>query len=107
MLNDRKERIRYALLKIIEENTDRSFDDKSEISVEAMGVSEDKGKAAIAFLLRNKYIVGGSTGSNKLYTTKFIIITEKGEQYLKDNSPIAKGYRVLKEIKDFIPFISG
>ncbi|MDG2984344.1 YjcQ family protein [Latilactobacillus curvatus] len=107
MSDTRKERVRYALLKMIEENTNLDFHNKKEVPIDYMGISNEDAKAAILFLSRNNYIEGSVSGSDMLYTTRFISITEKGERYLKDNSLLTKAYRTVKEIKDFIPFISG
>ncbi|MBM7707793.1 hypothetical protein JOD03_002740 [Chryseomicrobium aureum] len=91
----KKDKLRYAILKEFESGN-KSFNQDN------LGLSKDEFDEQIRFLHREKYIDGVMYADDQVYTLQTIVVTEKGEQYISENSTWAKVYRGLKEIKDFI-----
>ncbi len=94
-----KKKLRYAILKTLDEDGD-PFNELQNEEVSEMGILE-QGR----FLSREGYIVGNKYGDNTIFMWGHL--TEKGEDYLEENSKFAKAYSVAKEIRDWIPFFTG
>lgn len=90
-----KKKLRYAILKKID-NGESGFREND------FGVSDEEFSNQIFFLKDEGYIKGGVKGSNVVYTTAGMWITEKGEDYLESNSTLSKSYTLAKEIRDWI-----
>ncbi|MFS0950903.1 YjcQ family protein [Enterococcus thailandicus] len=97
MIKENK-KIRYAILKEIDNGNHENLD------FDIIGITEEQFNAQLNFLKNEGYIVGGSYGGNGLLavTYKFLKLTEKGENFLEENSTFAKTYKVAKEIRDWI-----
>ncbi|CUP06186.1 YjcQ protein [Clostridium baratii] len=91
-----KKKLRYAILKEI--------DSKNFPLTEYMfGVDEEVFDNNIRFLHREKYIINVQYSDDRPeMDNQYIELTEKGEQFLEDNSAWAKVYKGLKEIKSWI-----
>ncbi|MCW1929564.1 YjcQ family protein [Bhargavaea beijingensis] len=91
-----KKKLRYAILKEIDTGNE-------EINEKDFGVTPKEFDNALEFLSREGYLKGvkGADG-RKWCFAGFVKITEKGEQYLDDNSALKKTYNGLKEIRDWI-----
>ncbi|WP_243357275.1 YjcQ family protein [Bacillus litorisediminis] len=92
-----KDKLRYAILKEFD-NGNRSFT-YTDLGVE-INVYEDQ----MRFLSREGYIQGVLYADDTVYSINQVVLTEKGEKYLEENSKLSKLYRGLKEIKEFIMF---
>lgn len=91
-----KKKLRIAILKEIES---KNYD-ISEKNFESVNV-EDFDEAA-NFLLREKYIIGVRHGDDRpIFHDLTARLTEKGEDYLEENSTLAKTYRGFKEFRDW------
>lgn len=93
-----KQKIRYAILKEIENENYENLD------FDVLGISEEQFNDQLNFLKNENYIVGGTYGGNDLLpaTYKFLKLTEKGEIFLTENSTFSKTYKMAKEIRDWI-----
>lgn len=92
-----KKKLRIAILKEI----DNKNYDLSEKNFE--GVSAEEFDEAVNFLIREKYIIGVGHGDNRPTLHDLTArLTEKGENYLEENSALAKTYRGLREFRDWI-----
>ncbi|MBU5214942.1 YjcQ family protein [Heyndrickxia oleronia] len=100
----------FAILKYLEESLDEEKIDYRKINEKSLGISYPRYCRVLGMMIDEELITGlapvnvaGST-----YTQyKFInpSITLKGIEYLNQNKPSAKVYKILKEIKDWIPGI--
>lgn len=91
-----KKKIRYAILKTLEEKND---------PVQVLtnsGITKEDILEQSWFLEREKYVTKHFGADNIIYT--WGQVTEKGEKYLEDNSILSKAYKLAKEAKDWIPF---
>lgn len=91
-----KKRLRYAILKEVDEGN-------TKLKSEDFKIDDETFYENINFLVRENYLSGIPYGSNIPMT--FIgtaYLTEKGENYLKENSALSKLYKGLKEIVSFI-----
>ena len=91
----KKEKIRYAVLKVLE-------DKKDPFSELNPPLDEENIAKQGSFLANEGYISRNSWYDNKLHI--WGELTEKGEKYLKDNNSFAKAYQVAKEVRDWMPF---
>lgn len=91
-----KKKLRYAILKQI-------YKGESPLDEGVFGVDEESFDKNIRFLHNEGYIEGVyySEGRPELYSD-CVELTEKGERYLEENNILAKGYKGLKELKDWI-----
>lgn len=91
-----KKKLRYAILKEIDKgNTPLTECD--------FGVEESVFNKAVWFLMREVYLIGVYNADNKPHIDKIgPRLTEKGENFLDENSTWSKLYKGLKEIKDWI-----
>ncbi|WP_024613639.1 YjcQ family protein [Clostridium sp. Ade.TY] len=91
-----KKKIRYAILKEIDSS-------KFPITEEIFDVEQDIFDNQICFLETEGYIsnVYYDEGRPRLFKGN-VELTEKGENFLKENSAWAKAYKGLKEIKFWI-----
>lgn len=94
-----KKKLRYAILKILDENKN-PFNELQNDEISESDILE-QGR----FLSREDYIDGNLYADNTIYMWGHL--TEKGEDYLDENSKFAKAYSVAKEIRDWIPFFTG
>ncbi|MDN4069718.1 MULTISPECIES: YjcQ family protein [Paenibacillus] len=91
-----KDKLRFAILKEINEGN-------TPLTEEDFGVSEDEFDNAVNYLSREDYIAGVFWADNRPLLLKIgPVITDKGEQYLKDNSMWGKAYKGLIEIRDWL-----
>jgi aminopeptidase-like protein len=90
-----KDKLRYAILKEIEKGN-RSFDFRD------FGVDENLFEDQIRFLDNEGLIRGVFYADNKPYSISLVELTLKGEKYLEENSTLAKTYKGLKEIRDWL-----
>lgn len=94
-----KKKLRYAILKTLDENRN-PFNELQNEEISEMDILE-QGR----FLSREGYIDGNLYADNTIYW--WGELTEKGEEFLEKNSTFAKAYSVAKEIRDWIPFFTG
>ena len=94
-----KKKLRYAILKVLEEKNDPF---KILVSED---ISENDVLEQGNFLQREGYIKGNLYADNTIYF--WGKLTEKGENYLEENSKLSKAYAMAKEVRDWIPFIRG
>lgn len=91
-----KKNLRYAILKDID-NEKLTLD-----SFKNYGVSKSYWTNQMNFLVREKYISKPVYGNDQIVFVKDVNLTEKGEDFLEDNSKLANGYKAAKEIRDWI-----
>lgn len=89
-----KKKLRYAMLKEIEKGN-------IPLTEQDFNVEEDDFDEAAWFLQREGYLIGVGKGDDRAWIEE-VELTEKGERYLEENSLLAKGYKGLKEIRDWI-----
>ncbi len=92
-MNNKK--LRYAILKEIR---DKNFP----LTEEKLGIDADIFDENIRFLGREHYILNVYYTDNRPKVQKLVTLTEKGENYLEENSAVAKTYKGLKELRDWI-----
>ncbi|WP_170923021.1 hypothetical protein A5821_002175 [Enterococcus sp. 7F3_DIV0205] len=92
-----KKKLRYAILKKLDVNEDN-------VTADYFGITGKEFFENVIFLDREGYITKPMYGSNMVYGMGLSRITEKGENYLEENSKLSKGYKVAKEIRDWIKF---
>lgn len=91
-----KEKLRYAILKEIHVGN-------TPLTEEDFEVAEDEFDDAVGFLSLEKYLTGALWADDRAYLFKIgPTLTEKGEQYLRENSGLNKAYNGLKEIRDWL-----
>lgn len=91
-----KEKLRYAILKEVHAGN-------TPLTEEDFKVTEDEFDDAVGFLSREKYLLGDFWAGDRAHLFKIgPSLTEKGEQYLRDNSGLNKAYNGLKEIRDWL-----
>lgn len=91
-----KSKLRYAILKEVDNGN-------TKLTEKDFGVSEDDFDEAIRFLDREGYLKGFIYADNRpalFYGAAYL--TEKGENYLSENSALAKTYKGLKEIREWL-----
>ena len=92
----KKNKLRYAILKEVDK-------DNKKLTHKDFKVDEDSFYESVNFLVRENYLKGIPYGSNKpMIFIGTAYLTEKGEEYLKENSVLSKTYNGLKEILSFI-----
>ena len=94
-----KKKLRYAILKILDENKN-PFNELQNDEISESDILE-QGR----FLSKEDYIDGNKYSDNTIHMWGHL--TEKGEDYLEENSRFAKAYSIAKEIRDWIPFFTG
>jgi len=91
-----KKKLRYAILKEIDNNNKNLTENDFKVTP---GQFDD----AINFLNRENYLKGIPYGDGRpLMWEKSSYLTDKGENYLEDNNLLAKSYKGLKEIRDWL-----
>ncbi|MDU1322147.1 MAG: YjcQ family protein [Clostridium botulinum] len=91
-----KQKLRYAILREIDKNN-------MPLTEVEFGVIKEEFDNAIRFLDCEEYLSGIDYADGRPWINKLDSeLTEKGEKYLKDNSALAKAYKGLKEIKDWL-----
>ena len=91
-----KKKLRYAIAKEIDKGN-------AALSEGDFGVSEKEFDDAVNFLSREGYLTDISYADNRpLMFEGSASLTEKGESYLSENSALSKGYKGLKEIRDWL-----
>lgn len=90
-----KRKLRYAILKSMELKSNT-------ITADSLGISEEVFFENIVFLYREGYITKPIFASDVVYTMRLSKLTEKGESYIEDNSKLNKGYKLAKEVRDWI-----
>ena len=94
-----KKKLRYAILKTLEENKDPF------IVLESDEIAKEDIFKQGKFLDQESYITKNTYASNTIYW--WGELTEKGEEFLEENSTFAKAYSVAKEIREWLPFFTG
>ena len=93
-----KKKLRYAIAKEIDKGN-------NELSEDDFGVTESEFDEAVNFLKREGYLAGVPYADNRpLMFEGSAYLTEKGEDYLSENSALAKTYKGFKEVRDWIKF---
>lgn len=100
-------KIIYRILRTLEQSMDLEEFDKSLISAEALGISENRWRALMEMLLEEGY-VKGAVAVKSIYSTGIKIgpdfgITLKGLEYLNENSFMKKAANFAKGIKESVP----
>lgn len=90
-----KNKLRYAILKLRDENKNPFIELEGQVSREEI-LEQTK------FLSRNGLLESMVWADNKVHIWGSVSL--EGEEYLSKNSGFAKGYRLAKEVKDWIPF---
>ncbi|MEK4968599.1 YjcQ family protein [Cytobacillus sp. FSL R7-0696] len=92
-----KKKLRIAILKEIDNGN-------KQLSESDFKVEEEVFDEAVNFLVREKYLAGIFYADNRpQFFEASCNLTEKGEEYLSENSAIAKTYKGLKEIRSWLP----
>jgi len=91
-----KKKLRYAILKEIY-NGNKMFTEKE------LKVTEEEFDEAVHYLHKEKYISGFIYADDRPWEfSANAYLTEKGENYLAENSSMAKTYKGLKEIREWL-----
>ncbi|MGX4600258.1 YjcQ family protein [Faecalimicrobium sp. JNUCC 81] len=90
-----KKKFRYAILKEIEKGNLRFDETIFEVDEE---IFDDN----VNFLKREGYIDGVRYYDNRPHFDGCVYLTEKGEQFLEENSSWSKFYKGVKEFKSWI-----
>lgn len=91
-----KKKLRYAVLKEID-NGNKS------LTEENFAVTAEQFDDAVRFLNRESYLEGIFYADDRPWLIEgTAYLTEDGENYLEENSSLAKTYRGLKEIRDWL-----
>lgn len=91
-----KKKLRYAILKEIDSGNNK-------LTESDFKVSEEHFDNAINFLKREGYLDGFTYADNRpLLFEGTAYATEKGENYLSENSTLSKTYKGLKEIRSWL-----
>lgn len=98
----------YKILRILQRNMDCSEFDKSQLSAEALGMSEPKWCRIMAMLRKEGYVEGVETWKSMGQSYPRVTLTRpeitlKGLSYLEENSLMKKAAAIAKGIADFIP----
>lgn len=90
-----KKKLRYAILKEIDKGN-------NVLTEEDFNVEEETFSEAAWFLQREGYLIGVESSDDRAWIDGNVKLTEKGENYLEKNRMLAKGYKGLKEIRDWV-----
>ena len=90
-----KKKLRYAILKELDNGNDN-------ISEETFGITPEEFKKQVEFLYREGCLTKPFIADDIVYYIDSSYLTEKGENYVKENSKLLKVYKATKEIKDWI-----
>lgn len=91
-----KSKLRYAIMKEID-------NDNKALTEDDFAVTADQFDDAIRFLDRENYLSGIFYADDRPWLFEgTVYLTEDGESYLKTNSSLAKTYRGIKEIRDWL-----
>ncbi|MFT0800357.1 YjcQ family protein [Bacillus swezeyi] len=91
-----KEKLRYAIAKEISEGN-------TPLTEKDLEVTEDQFNEAVNFLKCEGYIIGVHYSDNRPHLYKLgPELTEKGENFLKENGAWSKTYKTIKELRDWI-----
>lgn len=94
-----KKKLRYAILKVMEEKKD-PFNVLVSESISNSDILEQGN-----FLKREGYIINTRYADNTIFF--WGELTEKGEAYLQENKKLSKAYAIAKEVRDWFPFMKG
>ena len=97
---DSKQKIRYMILKEIKEENFKFLSEDRFLELN-LGITWDAFVDQVRFLDREGYITKPLYGDDTLYSLTSEI-TEKGENYLTENSTLSKFYKGLKEFKSWL-----
>ncbi|GKQ42965.1 hypothetical protein RD055328_08880 [Companilactobacillus sp. RD055328] len=98
-----KNKIRYAILKIIEANSETSdFSERLEILDQEVSFTREELVTQLNYLQREGFLTGLIHGDDTVMSTRVAEITSQGEQYLRDNSTLNKLFKTAKTTKDFL-----
>lgn len=91
-----KKKLRYAILKEIDNGNKK-------LTEESFEVSEDEFDEAVRYLDREGYLKGFIYADDRPWLFQgTAYLTGSGEEYLEKNSNLAKTYRGIKEIRDWL-----
>ncbi|KEI10534.1 hypothetical protein Z957_02020 [Clostridium sp. K25] len=91
-----KKKLRYAILNEINKNN-------TPLTEVEFGVTREEFDSAVRFLDNEEYLMGIFYADDRPWIYRIgPELTEKGENYLKENGVFAKTYRGLKEIKNWL-----
>lgn len=91
-----KKKLRYAILKSLDDGS-ISLEDYKKYEIELKTWEEQ-----IDFLHQEAYISKPMYADNHIYIIDNLRLLEKGEEFLKENSALVKGYNLAKELRDWI-----
>lgn len=97
---DNKQKIRYMILKEINDENFKFLDEEKFLELD-LGVTWDAFVDQVRFLDREGYITKPLYGDDSIYSLTSEI-TEKGENYLNENSTLSKLYKGLKEFRSWL-----
>ncbi|AQQ55554.1 YjcQ family protein [Planococcus lenghuensis] len=89
-----KKKLRYAILKEIEQGNNGLTEEK-------LKIRQNEFDETIRFLDRENYLIGITYADDRPIISR-VVLTEKGEAYLEQNSALGRAYKGLKEIRDWI-----
>jgi hypothetical protein len=93
-----KKKLRYAVLKEVEKGINHR-----DLTHEDFSVTEKELYDCMEYLVDEKYVKGFIYADAKYqFSLGSPRLTEKGENYLEENSALAKTYKGLKEIRDWL-----
>lgn len=98
-------KIIYKILRLLEEAMDDDYFDRSMLSAEYFGVSENRLNAILKMLQDEGYVKGVIyvKGLAGVKLERNFGITLKGLEYLEENSTMKKAAALLKGIKETVP----
>ena len=98
-------KIIYKILKLLESAMDYDEFDRSQLSPELLGVSENRLNAILKMLQDEGYVSGVLyvKGLSGVKLDKYFGITLKGLEYLEENTAMKKVAGLLKGIKETVP----
>ena len=94
----------YQVLKAIELSSyNNSFSRFETLNLEKLSLNENELEVILKNLTNDGYVQGFAIGSFGVKNIEQPYLTTKGYEYLTDNTMMKKAYKLLKEIKGWIP----
>lgn len=93
-----RKKLRFAILKQIDEGN------LSTTMYEEMNVDHEIWVDEVRWLSREGFITKSVYADDTVYIFLNTRLTDKGEQYLHENSSLVKLYRISKEARSWVPF---
>lgn len=96
-----KKKLRYTILKMIDDG------DYENLSAEYFKVDKLEFDQAVGYLDDNNYLKDYMHSMSGHEFDENVVLTSEGEIFLKENSKFIKGYKLAKEVRDWIPFFKS